>query len=123
MEKVGKEPEDEESDREIYAAGEVLDKDFDSPEKVVSAQEEEKANEDMTTEEENVKNAMAAVKKKAAEEENNNEAKVAEDETPAKKMKAADAEMLILGCSKCRGQPTGCVQCKNPAFCGKWFRR
>ena len=40
----------------------------------------------------------------------------------SKKMKAADGEIVILGCSKCRGQPTGCVQCKNPAFCGKRFR-
>jgi len=50
------------------------------------------------------------------------EEKANEDMT-AKKKKAADGETLILGCSKCRGQHTGCIQCKNPAFCGKRFRR
>ncbi len=26
---------------------------------------------------------------------------------------------LILGCSKCRGSPGGCLQCRNPDFKGR----
>ena len=80
--------------------------------------EEEKAKDVMTTEKK-----KSAEEKKAAEEENANEALAAEKKQAAKKKKAADGETLAHGCNKCRGQPTGCVQCKNPAFSGKRFRR
>ena len=40
---------------------------------------------------------------------------------PKAKAKAAAALELVLGCSKCRFQKTGCGQCRNPGFGGlRW---
>jgi hypothetical protein len=39
-----------------------------------------------------------------------------------KKTKSAE-KGLLLGCAKCRGCHTGCVQCKNPDFKGKRYQR
>lgn len=40
-------------------------------------------------------------------------------EKPAKEVHAAP---VMLGCSKCRGSPKGCVQCRNPNYSGKRFQ-
>lgn len=39
------------------------------------------------------------------------------------KVTARAATALFLGCGKCRGSPSGCVQCRNPAFNGARWRR
>ena len=48
-------------------------------------------------------------------------ANVAGDEQPA--VGSADhqqtGQQLVHGCGKCRRRPTGCSQCKNPAFNGR----
>ena len=41
----------------------------------------------------------------------------------AKKRPAAAAGLLVLGCAKCRGNPAGCTQCRDPAFTGRRFQR
>ena len=41
----------------------------------------------------------------------------------AKKRPAAAAGLLVLGCAKCRGNPAGCTQCRDPAFTGRRFKR
>ena len=37
------------------------------------------------------------------------------------KAKAQSKSKLVLGCCKCRGQRTGCGQCKSPSFKGARF--
>ncbi len=43
--------------------------------------------------------------------------------TIAKKNTDVASKSLQLGCGKCRGSPTGCVQCRNPSYGGKRFTR
>ena len=48
--------------------------------------------------------------------------RLADGEVPmmaAKSKPAASGKMLQLGCPKCRGSKTGCLQCRNPAYEGK----
>lgn len=41
---------------------------------------------------------------------------------PEKSAKKVPAAPVMLGCSKCRGSPKGCVQCRNPNYSGKRFQ-
>ena len=36
---------------------------------------------------------------------------------------SAKGKSMILGCSKCRGSPKGCVQCRNPGYKGHRYTR
>jgi hypothetical protein len=42
---------------------------------------------------------------------------------PSASVMRRPAAAVRLGCSKCRGSPGGCIQCKNPKFAGnRWTR-
>ena len=46
----------------------------------------------------------------------------------AKLSASADTAMKVasgiqIGCTKCRGLPCGCAQCRNPSFTGKRYQR